>query len=331
MTNFSDDHEQVTQKNQSIRIEEPTVPGQMASVREMTAPMPPLFTMPMRKQRGCLPVLGVSLLLLTFACVASFALYIVFPPQPRDILVMGLDSRDGEGVVTRTDSIMLLGIDTNDLRLNLLSIPRDLYISAPDYGLQRINTINVLGEMEAVGNGPQLLRDSIALSFGIEVDAYVRLDFDAFKALVDAVGGVTIDVPYEIVDTQFPTEDYGTEVVRFAAGRQHMNGETALKYARTRHADDDYRRAERQQQVLNAVAGKMLLPLYWPGVLNAITQHVETDLSALDVLVGLPPALISGVGFDQLVINRDYISGTAQGNAIPNYVALESWLEARFD
>lgn len=331
MTNPDNDHLQVTQKNPRVQLDAQTVPSDMPSVQVMTAPQPPRYTLARGRRRGCLPMLGVGLLLLAFGCIATLAIYVAFPPAPRDILVMGLDSRDNEGQATRTDSIVLIGVDTQRLRLNMLSIPRDVFISVPRYGLRRINTINVLGEIEAPGTGPQLLSESIALSFGIEVDRYVRLDFQAFTALVDAVGGVRIDVPYEIVDTTFPTPDFGTEVVRFEQGVQHMDGETALKYARTRHADDDYRRAERQQQILGAVAGKLLNPIYWPGALNAISQHVETNLTPADVLVALPPVLLSGASFDQLVINRDYIQGTAQGNAVPNYAALAPWLETRFD
>src|SRR5690606_16210897 len=112
--------------------------------------------------------------------------------------------------------------------------PRDLFINVPNYGMQRINTINVLAELDAIGSGPSLLAQSIENNFGIGVDNYVRLDFHAFVALVDAVGGLNIEVPYNLIDYDFPTEDYGTMEVRFEQGWQHMDGERALIYARTR-------------------------------------------------------------------------------------------------
>src|SRR5690606_14084290 len=143
----------------------------------------------------------------------------------------------------------------------------DVFIRVPNYrDSQRINTINALGESTEAGTGADLLRESIALSFDVTPTHYVRLDFDAFRQMIDAVGGVTIDVPYAIVDNAFPTADYGTQTVRFEAGQQHMDGETALIYARTRHQDDDYRRAERQQQVLSALARRAANPLRWPAL-----------------------------------------------------------------
>ena len=85
------------------------------------------------------------------------------------------------------------------------------------------------------------------------LDGYVLIDFDGFTEVVDSVNGVDINVPYDIVDEEYPTEDFGTEVVRFDEGFQHMDGEQALKYVRTRHADSDDARRERQYQVLLAL------------------------------------------------------------------------------
>ena len=170
--------------------------------------------------------------------------------------------------MTRTDSIMLLNVSPG--RASRAVHPRDVFIDVPGYGAQRINTINVLGEQDAPGSGPELVKASLYQSFGVEVEHYVRLDFDAFIELVDAVGGITIDVPRGR-DHEYPTPDGGVEHIRFEAGRQHMTGEEALKYARTRHQDDDYRRAERQQQVVDAGDRKLADPravFRWPQVVT---------------------------------------------------------------
>lgn len=282
------------------------------------------------RRRGCFWSIFVALLLAVFACISTFALYIVVAPSSVDILVMGLDSRGVEGTTARTDSIMLAGFQPSKLRVSLLSIPRDLFIDVPDYGMQRINTINVLGERAQSGSGPDLLRRSIARNFNIEPERYIRLDFQAFVALVDAIGGINIEVPSTFVDYQFPTPDYGTELVRFEAGWQHMDGATALKYARTRHADDDYQRAARQQRVVRAVGRKLLNPLTWPAALGVLNRHIETDLNLLDLLVISPPVLFSMGNFEMLVINRDFILPAA-GYSVPNYEVLAPWLAARFD
>jgi LCP family protein required for cell wall assembly len=280
--------------------------------------------------QGCLVIGFVAILLMLCSCTGILALYIAIPPSPVDILVMGLDSRGDEGTITRTDSIMVVGIKPSRFDLSLLSIPRDLFIDVPNYGMERINTINVLAEMEAAGTGPALLSQSIENNFGIGIDYYVRLDFQAFVALVDSVGGLDIEVPYDLVDYDFPTPDYGTMEVRFTAGWEHMDGERALQYARTRHADDDYRRAERQQQVVVALSGKMMNPFNWPAAWIAIQSHTETNLSPLHLGLVLPAILVGSMDIEQLVVDREYIL-PGDGYSYPNYEALRPFIEEHFD
>lgn len=285
------------------------------------------------RRRGCVWQ-GFIVALAAFACLllscgASVLAYIVLPLPPVNVLVLGLDTRDGEGFTTRTDSIMLLGVNPSRLDAALVSFPRDLFINVPGYGAQRINTINVLGEMEGRGQGPELVRRSIGLSFGVQPTHYVRLDFRAFERLVDAVGGVTIDVERLIVDTAYPTENFGTTTVRFEPGRQHMDGARALIYSRTRHSDDDYRRAARQQQVVNAFARRLVNPIYWPAVTLVLVDAIDTDLGPLDIFT-LAPGLLLNIGsLDQLVIDRDFIR-PGEGGAVPDYDRLIPWMQARF-
>jgi LCP family protein required for cell wall assembly len=266
-----------------------------------------------------------------FLCGISLVAYLLFPPPHLDILVMGLDSRVGQGAASRSDSIMLVGVDPTVLRVSLLSIPRDLHIEVPNYGLQPINTVNMLGEMEQPGSGPALLSTSIQQSFGVRPERYVRIDFAAFTELVDAVGGITIYVDRIIEDYAYPADDGNVVSVRFESGLQHMDGARALIFARTRHADDDYRRAERQQQVLMAVAGKLANPLYWPSVWNVLRRQIDTDLTVADMLTLAPPVLLNAGRFEQLVINREYVVGTAEGHAVPAYERITPWLQQRFD
>jgi LCP family protein required for cell wall assembly len=257
------------------------------------------------------------------------AVTLVLPPL--DLLVLGVDARPGEGYVTRTDSIMMLSVQPRRARLNLLSLPRDLFINVPGYNAsQRINTINLLGEMDELGSGPDLLADSIEGSFGIGPDRYVRMNFNAFVQMVDAVGGLRINVPKAIVDYQYPTENYGTMTVRFEPGWQRMNGETALIYARTRHADDDYGRAERQQQVVTALARKLANPLNWIPAGVAVSRNVDTNMNPIEMGLYAPAVMVGSLNMNRLVVNRDYILPGAQG-AVPDYEKLGPWLDGRFD
>ena len=258
-------------------------------------------------------------------------LYLMFPPPHTDILILGVDSREGEGWTTRADSIILVGVDPASLSVAMMSIPRDLSVNVPDYGLQRVNTVNMLGEMEAAGNGPILTQAAIEESFGVAPDRYVRLNFEGFVALINAVGGVTIDVEKSLIDYNYPTADYGVTTVEFTAGRQHMDGERALIYARTRYADDDYQRAGRQQQVVSALLGKLIVPIYWPSAMVALNQAVDTNLTLWDMLTLAPPVVLGGPSSARLTIDRERISATAAGVAIPDYAQINEWVDAHFD
>ncbi len=121
---------------------------------------------------------------------------------------------------------------------------------------------------------------------GYPIDHYVIVNFEGFKQIIDLIGGVDITVPYEIYDDKYPDDNYGyLPPIHFLPGKQHMDGDTALKYARTRHADNDYARAGRQQQVIMAIKDKVtsqgqmaaLLPRL-PGLAVAMANSVQTDM-----------------------------------------------------
>ncbi len=297
----------------------------------------PLQHVPRRGRRpGCVVALLVGLLvalLPVFLFGLYLVVYLLFPPAPMNVLLLGLDARRGEGYYTRTDSVMIMGVRPSGLDVSLLSIPRDLYVDTPGYGLQRVNVVNVLGEQDQAGSGGRLASAAIARSFNIDVDRYMRLNFDGFIDIVDALGGIDVEVPALLIDYQYPTEDFGVTTVRFEAGWQHLDGWHALAYARTRHADDDYRRAERQQQVMLGIARALLKPQNWPRIpaaTAAFFQSVDTDLTLIDLLSASPPLIFDGAtgSFQRIVIDRDLIQRSPEGYAIPDYAALGSWLDA---
>jgi LCP family protein required for cell wall assembly len=237
-------------------------------------------------------LLKASVLVIVFAVVVTASAYYLLnwiTNQPRtNVLVMGIDRRPNEGTVVRSDTMMLVTAYPPDPAMALLSIPRDLYVDIPGYGSDRINTAHFWGENEGEGNGLDLAMETVALNFRVPVHHYVRVDFDGFRAVIDAVGGIDITVEEAIVDEEYPTEDYGTIRIEIPAGDHHMDGETALRYARSRHGSSDFDRAARQQQVLAALAQRMLLPEIWPSLPNVylvIRAHVDTDLTAADMIV----------------------------------------------
>lgn len=175
-----------------------------------------------------------------------------------NVLVLGVDTRDVEGD-QNADVIMIARMDfvTNSVRV--VSIPRDLQVEVPDHGVSKINGAYNIGVKEDPDNevaGVLMMRDTIQYNFGVHIDEFVLVDFDGFEDVIDAVGGVTVNVPERIEDDAYPTEDFGTTTLIIEAGRQQMNGETALAYARTRHQDSDDGRRDRQMLVLRALLDK---------------------------------------------------------------------------
>lgn len=209
------------------------------------------------------------------------------------VLLVGLDRRPGEtGLAYRTDTMLLVSVDPNAHTLGMLSIPRDLYVVVPGYSQrQRVNTPMVLGEIVRPGNGPTLMMQTVQYNFGIHVHDYMVVDFNAFITVVDAIGGVDIDVPYNIADPQYPDMYYGYDPFYLRAGPQHLNGATALKYARTRHGDSDFQRAERQQQVISAIRDKVLS-------LNMLPQLI---IQAPSMFGNLKDDVYTGLTLDQLI------------------------------
>jgi len=244
------------------------------------------------------------------------------------VLVVGLDRRPGEtGLAYRTDTMLVVSLDPASNSLGVLSIPRDLYVEVPGYSeLQRVNSPMVLGELRQPGFGPQLMMQTVQYNLGIRVHDYVAVDFNTFVKVIDTIGGVDIDVPYNISDPQYPDMNYGYDPFYIRAGLQHLDGLTALKYARTRHGDNDFQRAQRQQQVLYAIRDKILdldmlpqLIVQAPTLWNDLSTGVSTGLT-FDQIIQLALYLkdIPGENIKTGVIDEHYTIGytTSQGASV---------------
>jgi len=271
--------------------------------------------------------------------VVGYAFWQWTATLPRtNILVLGLDRRPGQGYVTRSDTLILATVYPPGPRAALLSIPRDLYVEIPTYGANRINTAHFWGENETEGSGPALAMQTVAQNFGVPVHHYVRLDFDTFRAIVDSVGGVDVIVEKPIVDDAYPTNDYGVIHIEIPAGPQHMDGETALRYARSRHGSSDFDRARRQQQILLALAHRLIDPEMWPhlpAIYQVVMGNVDTDLTTWDLLL-LAPTLyrVGADGIEHRVIGPEMTDPwtTPTGGAVllPRWEAINPLLQELF-
>jgi LCP family protein required for cell wall assembly len=221
-------------------------------------------------------------------------------PLPRwegtervNILVMGIDQREHEQGPWRTDTMLVLTIDPVTKSGGMLSIPRDLWVPIPGYEEGRINTAHYLGEAyDYPGGGPALAVKTVQYNLGVPIHYHARFNFTAFEQVVDLIGGIDIYVEEEINDPTYPDEAYGYDHLYIPAGMQHLNGEMALKYARTRHSiGGDFDRAKRQQQVLTAMFEQVtrldLLPQLAsraPELWQTLQGAVETDLTLEQII-----------------------------------------------
>jgi LCP family protein required for cell wall assembly len=224
------------------------------------------------------------------AALVVVGLLLLAGAPPRTVLLVGVDERPDEqarGIPGHTDTIAVLALPPRG-GATLISFPRDLWVTIPGYGEQRLNVAYPLGAQEGQpAGGPRLLERTISAGFGLPVDRWARVDFHGFAALVDALGGVDITVPRTLVDDTYPTEDYGTRRLVILAGAQHMDGATALAYVRTRAPDSDFGRMARQQQMLAALRDQALTPAglaRLPGALTTLPSAISSDLSARETL-----------------------------------------------
>jgi LCP family protein required for cell wall assembly len=198
-----------------------------------------------------------------------------------NIALLGVDQRDDEPLDgSRSDSIVLLSIDPTTRTAAMVSFPRDFWVSIPGYYNQRINVAHAVG-------GPELVLRTIDANFGIKTKYYARVGFRGFEQIVETVGGVIVDVERPVKDDEYPTEDYGYQRIYIPAGPQLMDGKLALQYARSRHSENDFGRARRQQRVLVALRDRAMqlnmLPKA-PQLVGLAQQTISTNLSPRELL-----------------------------------------------
>ncbi len=210
--------------------------------------------------------------------------------RPLVILLMGVDERPdqvADGVPGRTDTMLLLSVDAKARVVSMASIPRDSYVDVPRHGWNRVNSAYEFGEIDRKGGGPALARETVSRLFGVRVDRYALVSVPELREIVDDLGGVWVNVPNRLLDAEYPTDNYGFRTIDIPRGRQLLNGDLAVAYARMRHPDSDFGRQVRQQEILQAIWQRALdvqalprLPLLIPHLFSI----VHTDLQPMELL-----------------------------------------------
>jgi polyisoprenyl-teichoic acid--peptidoglycan teichoic acid transferase len=226
--------------------------------------------------------------------------------QRVNVVIMGFGGTGHDGAYL-TDSMMVMSVVPSTGSTTLISVPRDLWVQVPPNSGQysKINTAYQDGLYNGYDGQPAgklaggaMAAQKISDVTGLDVKYWVTIDFTGFRKLVDAFGGVTVNVPtaftanYPINDD--PSINAGWKVIHFNAGPQHMNGEQAIEYARARYViapaseGTDFARSARQQLLIHAILARARQPGAWPGLLdatNALQQAMYSNLSLADLML----------------------------------------------
>ncbi len=275
----------------------------------------------------------------TFAAEAPSALPSLSTNDTVNFLLIGSDKRSGNSF--RTDTMVAVILWPKEGQVSMISIPRDLWVFIPTVGMQRINTAYESGEINGYqGGGAALLRDTILYNLGIRIDHMAMVDFDGFRRIVDTLGGIDVPVacPYtdwHLIDPSYdPYNANNWSLYTVQSGLDHMDGDLALWYARSRQKSNDFDRGRRQQEVLRAILQRALSS----DVLSRIPQlyadfasTISTDMSLPDMikLALYAPKLPTG-SIRSYYIRPPYVSNwmTPGGAAVllPDQTALEGML-----
>jgi LCP family protein required for cell wall assembly len=257
-----------------------------------------------------------------------------------NILVLGADVRPGRWK-PNTDSIMVVAIDHESKQVGIVSIPRDLYINIPGWGEDRINAAAFVGDqIEYPGGGPALARRMVEETVGLPTQHYVIIRMEGLERLVDALGGVTVNLECPLYE-QTPDPKNQSKLVNWSlpAGPNLLNGADAKKFATYRYIQSDFGRVRRQQQLIWAIRNRALqldviprIPELW----TALKDTFETDLGLLDMIqlarlgLEMEPQNVHGVVLDQDVMLPWTTPGGGSVLIVKDQAALEKKLAGLF-
>ena len=193
------------------------------------------------------------------------------------VMIMGVDRRADD--VGRSDTLMIAAIDADKGKADILSIPRDTRVQIEGHGYDKINHAYAFG-------GHELTKSTVEKLTGVPMDYYVLIDIKAFERIIDALGGVDINVEKRM-HYEDPWDDDGGLVIDLYPGEQHMDGKKAIQYVRYRDGEGDIGRIGRQQKFMKAVLAKVISPEILPRLpklVEEVSSAVKTDMSLTEML-----------------------------------------------
>jgi LCP family protein required for cell wall assembly len=281
-------------------ITQPTVPEPLISMDETQPRQIPKLRKRSWSCLGCVTLLGIGLGII----MAAF----LFLPPRTNILLMGIDRTPPGTAVGRSDTLILTTVEAWKPYIGMLSIPRDLWVTIPGVGENRINAAHLFAESELEGSGPAAAVATVSSNIGVDVHYYVRIQFGGIQAVVDAIGGVPIDLDR-------PT-------VILPAGKHLLDGEMALTFLRDRKGSDDFFRMARSQLFLRALVARLFDPQVWPRLPAfwvSLHDTLETDIPIWGwPRIGVTLLRVGSDGVDARVIDREMVRGftTPDGAAV---------------
>jgi LCP family protein required for cell wall assembly len=267
-----------------------------------------------RKRPGCS---------LIWVILLALVLYF-FAPLRTNILIMGVDRTPDGSALGRTDTIILTSINPLLPTVRMLSIPRDLYLEIPNQGQNRINTAHFFAEIEQEGSGPRALSQVVRENFGVNVPYFVRFRFDGFLSVIDAMGGVTVQL--------------SEPMAGYPAGTHQLNAEEALAFARNRSGTDDFFRMEQGQLLVRSVINQFLNPTNWvraPVVFAAAWNAVDTNVPFWQwPRLGFALARAAIFGIDSRTLSREmttpYLTEGGAQVLLPNWDMIRPMIREMF-
>lgn len=209
-----------------------------------------------------------------------------------NILLLGTGTQMHEGS-DLTDTIMVAGIDQETKKVTLLSIPRDLYIKDQKFGGMRINNLYYTAKkiLKSPEIGIELTKEHVEEVLGIKIQYYAKIDFEGFVEVINQIDGIDLEIPETIFDPLYPKGETGQyETFFISQGQSHLDGETALKYVRSRETTSDFSRSQRQQKILLAIkekaekSGILKDKDTLEEIYNTLRNKIETNLGIRDLI-----------------------------------------------